>query len=69
MSDCRFGVSPVTILILIICKTHEELIKTEKAHAPDKVKYDVFGSRGQVTPKRIVRSGRYSNSFYGYLQV
>ena len=38
--------------VQIICKSHKDLIKTKKAtYAPDKVKYCVFGTQGQLTQK------------------
>ena len=49
--------------VQVICSFHTELIKTKRAMLRTRFNMGVFGTKGQVTPKSVVRSGRNSNSF------
>ena len=47
----------------VICNFHKNpTIKTKQAILRTRSNMEVFGTKGQITPKSIIRSGRNSNS-------
>ena len=49
------------IAVQVICNFHKDPIKTKQASSGQGQICFFFGTKGQVTPKSIVRSGRNSN--------
>ena len=46
----------------VICNFHKHPVKIKQAMCRTKSNMGVFGTKGQVTPEAMVRSGRNSNS-------